>query len=140
MMRLNAKMRGPRSGFHALLAAIGLTAAWVVLPVPAGAADHSGSYEADHAQAVAALTDLQAAITTITHAEDAATAGPAAYKTAAASAINALVGSQDDAFNAQAANPGDETGMIGHVSLLLDHVSSPPWVPDLQGVLVNSNT
>ena len=53
-------------------------------------------------------------------AEDAATTGPAAYKIAASSAINALVGSQDDGFNAQAPNPGDDAGAIGHVNQLLD--------------------
>jgi polar amino acid transport system substrate-binding protein len=137
-MRLNAEMRASRTSLHALFAAIGLTtAAAVVMPTPARAAT-PGTYEADHAQAVSALTDIQAAITTIMHAEDAATAGPAAYKTEAASAINALVGSQDDAFNSQAPNPGDEAGAIGHVNQLLDRADTPPWVPELHGVLVNA--
>jgi mono/diheme cytochrome c family protein len=137
-MRLHAKIRAPRTGFHVLLTAIGFTAASVMMPVPAQAENHSGPYEADHAQAVAALTDLQAAITTIMHAEEATSSGPGSYKTAAASAINALVGSQDAAFNAQAPNPGDAAGAIGHVNQLLDRVSSPPWVPGLHGVLVNA--
>jgi len=137
-MRLNAEMRASRTSLHALLAAIGIiTAAAVVVPAPARAAT-PGSYEADHAQAVAALADIQAAIVTIMHAEDAATTGPAAYKTAASSAINVLVGAQDASFNAQAANPGDAAGAIGHVNQLLDRVSSPPWVPDLHGVLANT--
>lgn len=138
MMRLNAEMRAPRTSLHALLTAIGITAAAAaVIPAPARAAA-PGGYEADHAQAVAALADIQAAITTIMHAEDAATAGPAAYKTASSSAINALVGSQDSSFTIQAANPGDEAGAIGHVNQLLDRASSPPWVPELHGVLVNA--
>ncbi len=138
-MRLNAEMRATRTSLHALLAAIGLTtAAAVVVPDLARAATPSDSYATDHAQAVAARTDIQAAITMITQAEDAATAGPAVYKTSAASAINALVGSQDDSFNAQAANPGDTAGAIGHVNQLLDRVSTPPWVPELHGVLVNA--
>ena len=138
-MRLNAEMRASRTSLHALLAAIGLTTAIaVVLPAPARAATPSSSYEADHAQAVAALSDIQAAISTIMRAEDAATTGPAAYKISASSAINALVGSQDDGFNAQAANPGDDDGAIGHVNQLLDRADTPPWVPDLHGVLANS--
>jgi polar amino acid transport system substrate-binding protein len=138
-MRLNAEMRASRTSLHALLAAIGLTTAIaVVLPAPARAATPSSSYEADHAQAVAALSDIQAAISTIMRAEDAATTGPAAYKISASSAINALVGSQDDGFNAQAPNPGDDEGAIGHVNQLLDRADTPPWVPDLHGVLANS--
>src|ERR1700722_2393009 len=91
-MRLNAEMRASRTSLPALLAAIGvITAAAVVMPAPARAAT-PGSYEADHAQAVAALADIQAAIVTIMHAEDSATTGPGAYKTAALSAINVLVG------------------------------------------------
>ncbi|HTJ88593.1 MAG TPA: cytochrome c [Acidocella sp.] len=138
MMRLNAEMRAPRTSLHALFAAIGLTtAAAVVMPAAARAAT-PGSYEADHTQAVAALADIQAAITTIMHAEDAATAGPAAYKTSASQAINALVGAQDGAFNAKAGNPGDAAGAIGHVNQLLDRTDTPPWVPELHGVLVNA--
>jgi polar amino acid transport system substrate-binding protein len=138
-MRLNAKTQASRTGFHALLTVIGLTtASAVVMPVTARAATSPDSYAADHVQAVAALTDIRAAITAIIHAEDATTSGPASYKTAAASAIDALVGSQDDAFNAQVANPGDAAGAIGHVNRLLDRESNPPWVPDLHGVLVNA--
>jgi mono/diheme cytochrome c family protein len=133
-MRLSANKRKYRNGVPAFLAVAGLATAFAV----AGSVTANADPVSDHQQAVGALTDIQSAIKVIANVEDATTSGPASYKDVAQSAINALVGRQDEAFNAQVANPGDSTGAIGHVNQLLDRESNPPWVPDLHGVLVNS--
>lgn len=133
-MRLPATKRKYFYGAPAFLAVIGLATAFAVARSgPAHAATVS-----DHDQAVAALSDIQSAVEMITNAEAAVTSGPASYKNPAQSAINSLVGAQDAAFSTIAANPGDNQGAIGHINQLLDRDTSPPWVPDLHGVLVNA--
>lgn len=134
MMRRPENTRKYICGFPAFLGAIGLAAA--VAAAGSGAA--RAATISDHDQAVAALSDIQAAIAMITSAEAATTSGPASYKNPAQSAINALVGQQDAAFQTGAANPGDAQGAIGHINQLLDRDTAPPWVPDLHGVLVNA--
>lgn len=91
----------------------------------------------DHARANAALSDIRAAITALTSAENAAPNGPARYKQAASRAINAIVGRDDPAYDAAAGDPGDGTGAEGQVNDLLDRRATPPFVPALHGVLVN---
>ncbi len=110
--------------------------AGAVLFALAGSA--SAATVSDHAAAVAALHDIKTAIATITGAENAAASGPASYKLAAQSAINALVGEHDRQFMASVRNPGDAAGAIGQVNHLLDRRANPPFVPALHGVLVNA--
>ncbi|MCU4161863.1 cytochrome c [Acidiphilium sp. AL] len=104
----------------------------LALAAPASAATIS-----DHASSAAALRDIKAAIAVITGAEDAAASGPASYRLAAQSAINALVGEHSRQFVASVPNPGDAGGAIGQVNHLLDRRANPPFVPVLHGVLVN---
>src|SRR5271156_3310776 len=133
-MGLSVNKREYRNRIPAFLAVAGLATAFAVAGTTAAHADPA----ADHQQAVDALTDIQSSIKAITAAEEAVSSGPQSYKDAARSAINALVGTQDTAFDAHATNPGDAAGTIGHVNQLLDRDDTPPWVPDLHGVLVNA--
>jgi mono/diheme cytochrome c family protein len=133
-MRLSADQPKCRKGVPVFLAVAGLATAFAVARPAAAYADPV----ADHQQAVAALTDIQSAIIAIADGENATTSGPLSYKDVAQSAINAIVGAQDTAFDGAVANPGDEQGAIGHVNQLLDRDGTPPWVPDLHSVLVNS--
>jgi polar amino acid transport system substrate-binding protein len=133
-MRLSVNKWEYRNRIPAFLAVAGLATAFAV----AGTVTANADPVADHQQAIGALTDIQSSIKAIATAEEATSSGPESYKDAAQSAINALVGTQDAAFNAHVANPGDPAGAIGHVNQLLDRDSTPPWVPDLHGVLVNT--
>lgn len=110
----------------------------VALPVAASAASATPDYAADHKAALGSLADIKAAIATIMAAENSMASGPDSFKAAAHSAINALVGAKDKAYDASVKNPGDEDGVIGHVGHLLDRRANPPWVPALHGVLVNA--
>jgi mono/diheme cytochrome c family protein len=91
----------------------------------------------EHARAAAALADIKVAIATIMTAENGTTSGPANYIQSAQSAINALVGTKDPAFDPNVPNPGDATGSMGQVNALLDQTATPPYVPALHGVQVN---
>ncbi len=97
----------------------------------------SAASPSEHARAAAALADIKIAITTIMAAENGTTSGPANYVQAAQSAINALVGSKDPAFDPHVPNPGDATGSMGQVNALLDQTATPPYVPALHGVQIN---
>lgn len=112
--------------------------AGAMLVALAGPAASATSHGTEHASAAGALGDIKAAIASIIHAENATSSGPDEYKAAAQRAINALVGEQDPAFVAKLGNPGDAAGVIGHVNHLLDRIATPPWVPALHGVLVNT--
>lgn len=88
-------------------------------------------------RAVAAQSDIRASIASVLVAEDGTSSGPAAYMVAAHSALNALVGRSDQAFDAHSPNPGDERGALGQINALLDQVATPPYVAALHGVQVN---
>lgn len=120
----------------AILLGVALPAA--ALPVTASAAASAPDYAADHQAAVASLADIKAAIATIMAAENSMVSGPDSFKASAQSAINALVGASDKAYDSKVRNPGDQAGVIGHVGHLLDRRADPPWVPALHGVLVNA--
>lgn len=115
-----------------IAAMLGAGVAIAALVVPASAAVPS-----DHARAVAALTDIRAAITSIMNAENDTSSGPNDYLGAAHSAINALVGRQSRKFDAAFATKGDAVGAIGQVNHLLDRTANPPFVTPLHGVLIN---
>ena len=141
LMRKHSVTAGRRrpAGFLRLAAVLlGAALPVAALPVAASAAVPGPDYAADHTAALASLTDIKAAISTIMAAENSMASGPNAFKAAAQSAINALVGAKDKAYDSNVNNPGDRDGVIGHVGHLLDRRANPPWVPALHGVLVNA--
>jgi len=115
-----ARFRGP-----AFVA--GLFAAFA-LAAPAQAAQD------DHAQAVSALTDLKAAIAELVQADASYATDRNLYHRAAQRAINALTGEHGGGYVADAGTPGDATGVLGHIDLLLDRKETPVWAEPLHGV------
>lgn len=118
-----------------LLRTLAAGAVLAALAVPSGFA--ASPPVSDHARAAAALSDIRAAINAIMGAENDTASGPAHYKLDAHRAINALVGSKDPAFDPKVSNPGNAAGAMGEVNHLLDRVANPPFVPILDGVVVN---
>lgn len=114
-----------------------LLAAGAALAALAFPSARAASGPSDHARAAAALTDIRAAISALTTAENAGSSGPARYKEAAQRAINAIVGRGDPAYDGASGTPGDAAGAEGQVNRLLDREATPPFVPALHGVLVN---
>lgn len=116
-------------------AAIGIVAAVVLLGAgPAGAAGNG-----HHAQAMAALHDLQAAVGELHRASMLTVSGEAPYKQAAQRALNAVVGEGGDGFDASAGNPGDGQGVLGHLKVLIHEAGSAPWQAGVAGALVNAS-
>lgn len=95
------------------------------------------SAPSEHDEAMAVLHDIRAAIAAVLAAENGTSSGPADYITAAHSAVDALVGRNDPAFDARSPDPGDARGALGQVNDLLDHEATPPFVPALHGVQIN---
>ncbi len=91
----------------------------------------------DHQQAVAALTDVEAAITELVHADASYAVGPQAYHRAAQRAINALAGAGGDGYRADAGSRGDPSGALGHIDSLLDRSATPVWVVPLHSAEAN---
>jgi polar amino acid transport system substrate-binding protein len=91
----------------------------------------------DHQQAVGALTDVEAAITELVHADASYAVGPRVYHRAAQRAINALAGDGGDGYRADAGSPGDPSGAIGHIDALLDRSATPVWVAPLHSAEAN---
>ena len=91
----------------------------------------------DHAQALAALKDLKAAITEIEQAEGSYATDRTLYHRASQRAINALAGSHSEFYVATAGSPGDQRGALGHLDTLLDRRETPVWAAPLHGVEAN---
>ena len=91
----------------------------------------------DHREAVAALTDIEAAIAELVHADASYAVGPETYHRAAQRAINALAGSGGDGYRADAGTPDDPSGALGHIDALLDRSATPVWVAPLHSAEAN---
>ena len=107
----------------------------ILVALAAPVVARSGS--SGHERAVAAQNDIRAAIAAVLVAENGTSSGPAAYVVAAHSALNALVGQSDPAFDAHSPNPGDARGALGQINAMLDQVATPPYIQALHGVQVN---
>jgi mono/diheme cytochrome c family protein len=90
-----------------------------------------------HADALAALADVGAAVREIVHVEDGYAVGHAYYLRAAHRAMNALVGRRDDGYVAGAGDPGDGVGTLGHLDHMLDQTASYIWTPAVEGAKAN---
>lgn len=91
----------------------------------------------DHAQALAALADLKAAIAEIVQAEGSYATDRTVYHRASQRAINALAGVRGESYVAAAGSPADEQGAIGHIDALLDRRATPVWADPLRGAEAN---
>jgi polar amino acid transport system substrate-binding protein len=91
----------------------------------------------DHQAAVAALTDLHAAISQLVRAEASFSTNRNDYHGASQRAINALEGSKGPDYVGAAGNPGDTEGSIGHIDHLLDRTATPVWADDLRSAEAN---
>jgi polar amino acid transport system substrate-binding protein len=107
--------------------------AWLLVPGISWAATAAD----DHAQAVAVLADVDAAVAELVRADASYAADPKVYHGAAQRAINALAGTHGDGYVASAGSPGDTAGAIGHIDLLLDRSATPVWANPLQGAEAN---
>ncbi|HTW86209.1 MAG TPA: c-type cytochrome [Candidatus Sulfotelmatobacter sp.] len=90
-----------------------------------------------HADALAALADIRAAVGEIVHIENSYAVGHATYLRAAHRAMNALVGRHDDGYLASAGDPGDGVGTLGHLDHMLDQTASYAWTPAVEGAKAN---
>ncbi len=115
-------------------AATGIVAAAIC---GAGTAVAAGNGQ--HTQAMAAMHDLQAAVAELNRASGLTISDEAPYKTAAQRALNAVVGKDDSDFKANAGNPGDAQGALGHLNALLHEAGDAPWKAGVAGVLVNAS-
>lgn len=91
----------------------------------------------DHQQAVAALTDVKAAINELVQIDASYSTDRNAYRAASQRAINVLAGEHGDGFVASGGVPSDPTGAIGHVDRLLDRNETPVWAAPLRGAEAN---
>ncbi len=106
-------------------------AASLAAPSPATAADD------DHAQALAALADVKAAIAELVRADASYATDRNIYRRASQRAINALAGVHGEGYDASVDSAGDAAGAIGHVDALLDRKDTPVWVDSLHGAEAN---
>jgi polar amino acid transport system substrate-binding protein len=91
----------------------------------------------DHAQALAALADVRAAIAELVQADASYATDRNVYRRASQRAINALAGVHGEGYEAGPGSPGDAAGAIGHVDALLDRKENPVWVDPLHGAEAN---
>ncbi len=91
----------------------------------------------DHLSMVAALSDLQAAITEILHANNSYVTDRNYYHRASQRAINALEGVNGPEYRAAAGSPGDAEGVLGHLDALLHRQGTPVWAAPLDGAEAN---
>lgn len=106
----------------------------LLLPQASWAADATGG---DHQQAVAALTDVKAAIAEIVQADSTYATNKNIYYRASQRAINALAGAHGAGYVAEPGSPGDAQGAIGHIDALLDRQDTPAWSTSLHGAEAN---
>ncbi len=99
-------------------------------PSPAAAAD-------DHAEALAALVDIKAAIGALVQADKSYSTDRDSYHTAARHAVDSIVGGRDPAYGGHPAAGADEVGALGHIDLLLDRTATPVWAEALRGADAN---
>jgi polar amino acid transport system substrate-binding protein len=91
----------------------------------------------DHQTALAAWSDLKAAISQIVEADASNSTNRNDYHRASQRAINALEGAHGAEYSAAAGTPADAEGAIGHIDALLDRSGEPPWVVPLHGAEAN---
>ncbi|MGH7070742.1 MAG: c-type cytochrome [Acetobacteraceae bacterium] len=91
----------------------------------------------DHSAAVAALSDLKAAIAEILGANNSYITDRNFYHRASQRAINALEGVNGPEYRAAAGTPGDSAGAIGHLDALLHRKGTPVWAAPLDGAEAN---
>jgi polar amino acid transport system substrate-binding protein len=106
-------------------------AASLLTPCSAFAADD------DHAQALAALADVRAAIAELVEVDASYATDRNVYRRASQRAINALAGAHGEGYEASPGSPGDAAGAIGHVDALLDRKENPVWADPLHGAEAN---
>jgi len=91
----------------------------------------------DHAQALAALADVRAAIAELVEVDASYATDRNVYHRASQRAINALAGVHGEGYQAGPGSPGDTAGAIGHVDALLDRKENPVWADPLHGAEAN---
>jgi mono/diheme cytochrome c family protein len=91
----------------------------------------------DHQQAVAALTDVKAAIDELVQVDTTYATDRNVYHHASQRAINVLVGERGADYVATTGKPADADGAIGHVDALLDRSATPVWTAPLHGAEAN---
>ncbi|HEY1780278.1 MAG TPA: cytochrome c [Roseiarcus sp.] len=91
----------------------------------------------DHAEARAALADIDAAINELVQADATYATDRNVYRRASQRAMNALAGSHGEGYEASAGSPGDAAGALGHIDTLLDRREKPVWVDPLHGAEAN---
>jgi len=91
----------------------------------------------DHAQALAALADVRAAIAELVEVDASYATDRNVYRRASQRAINALAGVHGEGYEAGPGSPGDTAGAIGHVDALLDRKENPVWADPLHGAEAN---
>ena len=96
-----------------------------------------GTQGGDHQAAVAALSDVKAAIAAITAADASYATDRNVYHRASQQAINALEGSHGTDYRPGAATSADAQGAIGHIDALLDRTATPVWAAPLHGAEAN---
>jgi polar amino acid transport system substrate-binding protein len=113
------------------------TIALMLAVVLGGGIAPAGATSDDHAAALAAVSDMHAAIAEVVRIEDGYAVGHASYVRAAHRALNALVGRRDDGYAASYGDPGDGVGTLGHLDALLDRNGTSLWTPAVQGAKAN---
>jgi polar amino acid transport system substrate-binding protein len=126
-------MHCSRLGSPAPARVIGLA---FLLGLTASAAPARGADD-DHAQAVAALDDVKAAVAELVQADASYATDRNVYHGASQRAINALAGARGEGYLAAAGTPGDAAGAIGHIDALLDRRETPVWADPLHGAEAN---
>lgn len=91
----------------------------------------------DHATALAAIADIEAARAEIVRIEDTSLVGHPSFVHAAQRALNAIVGRTDQYYKLADGDPGDGNGAIGNVDRLLDRRDDSLWTPAMQGAKAN---
>ena len=127
---LNVRRLHPLRG-----AAVGIAAALALL----GAGPAFAAANGPHAQATAALHDLQAAVAELDHASSLTVSDETPYKAAAQRALNAVVGEGDSNFKPGVGNPGDRLGALGHLNILMHEAGDTRWKSGVAGALVNAS-
>ncbi|MBI1397975.1 MAG: c-type cytochrome [Betaproteobacteria bacterium] len=91
----------------------------------------------DHQSASAAMSALQTAIGDIDRAERLGTEGPDTYRDAAQSAINDLVGPNDDRYRNVGGKTATDAGALPRLNALSDRSGKSPWAAPISAARVN---
>lgn len=133
-------MRILRLSFFAPVRMLGPAVFFVVATTLGPAITHAAGGDGDgdgHQQALAALSDVKAAVAELMQADASYATDREVYRRASQRAINALVGTGSGNYVAGAGTPADTLGAIGHVDALLDRRGTPVWVAPLHGAEAN---